>query len=75
MLPERNRVPEVEVCARFDQGQKHVLVAGVFDNFPDLGDGKVALGFPDLGWFKIDDPIPYTPLGPSKVLPWKLILP
>ena len=75
MFPEWNRVPEIEVCARFDQGQKHVLVAGVFDNFLNLGDGEVALGFPDLGRFKIDDPISFTPLGPIKVLSWKLILP
>ena len=75
MFPEGNRVPEVEVCARFDQGQKHVLMVGVFDDFLDLGDGKVALGASDLGWFKIDDPIPFTLPGAGKVLPWKLVFP
>ena len=75
MLPKGNRIPEVEVCARFDQGQIHVLMAGVLDDLLNLGDGEVALGFPDLGGFKVDDPIPFTPPGPVKVLPRKLVLP
>ncbi len=73
MLPERNRIPEVEVCARFDQGQKHVQMVWVPDDLLDLGDGEVALSIPDLDWFKIDDPIPFTLPSPVKVLPWKLI--